>query len=108
MSDYLVHIEVLWPPDGDPDLLEATKAAEAIRRSELIEAGLLLRLWREPGRWANWTLWSSGSADELQDAVGSLPFYPWMRVTVHALIPHEADPGPGSRPDTQTGSLSDA
>jgi muconolactone delta-isomerase len=31
--EFLVNVEIEWPPDGDPK-----------------------RLWRVPGRWANWGL----------------------------------------------------
>jgi muconolactone D-isomerase len=93
MSEYLVHLDVRWPADGDPAQREQIMEAEVARRGELIEQGLLLRLWRDPGRWANWTLWSAADATELHVALSSLPFHPWMRVTVHPLARHEADPG---------------
>lgn len=68
-------------------------AAEVERRSELIRDGHLRRLWRDPGQWANWTLWEVADASELHALLQSLPFYPWMTLTVHPLAQHEADPG---------------
>jgi muconolactone D-isomerase len=79
-------------------------AAEAERRAELIESGALRRLWRDPGHWANWTLWCVSDADDLHALLTSLPFHPWMDVTVHPLARHEADPGWTAATDDLGGS----
>lgn len=90
--EFLVHI-VIQPPD----FLEATalgrlREAEAARASELANSGVLLRLWREPGRWANWGLWAARNEADLEAALGSLPLRPYMGVTVHPLEAHPNDP----------------
>lgn len=92
MTEFLVHLEIQWPPDGDRAVRSQLLEDETTRRDELIQAGLLLRLWRDAGRWANWTLWRVADGSELHAALQSLPFYPWMRVTVHPLARHEGDP----------------
>ena len=46
--EFLVHIEVLWPPDGDPDEKARLVAAEGARARELIAEGRIRRLWRIP------------------------------------------------------------
>ncbi|MEN8112897.1 MAG: muconolactone Delta-isomerase family protein [Actinomycetota bacterium] len=90
--DYLVNVEVHWPPDGDPALRYELVTAEAKRAEELVAEGTLVRLWRVPGRWANWGIWRAGSPAELHAAIASLPFFPWLDVTVHPLAEHPSDP----------------
>ncbi len=90
--EFLVEIEVLWPPDGDPAEKERLTGAEARRARELAAAGVLLRLWRVPGRWANVGLWRALDATALHDALSSLPLFPWLDVNVRPLARHPSDP----------------
>jgi muconolactone D-isomerase len=90
--EFLVNIEINWPPEGDPKLKEELFAAELIRGQELSREGKQRRLWRVPGRWANWVLWDVKDATELHAGISSLPLYPWMDVTVHPLAEHVNDP----------------
>jgi muconolactone D-isomerase len=92
--EFLVHMQVKWPPDGDSDTRAALIAAEAERASKLARAGTISRLWRIPGQWANWGLWNAAGPDELHAAISSLPMYPWLSVTVHPLATHPSDPRP--------------
>ncbi len=94
--EFLVHIEVEWPADGDPDEKARLTAAERARAAELAREGRIRRLWRIPGRWANWGIWEAPDADALHAAITSLALYPWLDVTVHPLATHPSDPGPGS------------
>lgn len=93
--EFLVQIEVLWPPDGEPDQLAQLVAAERARAAELTASGTIRRMWRIPGRWANWGIWFAADATELHAALASLPLYRWLDVEVHALAAHPSDPGPG-------------
>ncbi len=90
--EFLVNIEISWPPDADPEAREDLFARELARGCELAEAGIMKRLWRVPGRWANWGLWETTDAGALHEALTSLPLWPWMDVTVHALARHVNDP----------------
>ena len=89
--EFLVEIEVLWPPHGDQAEKARLMAAEAVRR-ELAAEGALLRLWRVPGRWANIGLWRAGDATALHEALSSLPLFPWLDVRVRPLARHPSDP----------------
>jgi muconolactone D-isomerase len=91
--EFLVEIEIGWPPDGDPDTRRQLAEAEAERDRELAAAGKLVRLWRIPGRWANVGLWQAADATELHEAISSLPLHPWMTVVVRPLAHHPSDPG---------------
>lgn len=90
--EFLVEIEVKWPPDGDPAQRAELIAAEGRRAAELAAAGTVRRLWRIPGRWANVGLWEAPDATALHDAIASLPFYPWLTATVRPLARHPSDP----------------
>jgi muconolactone D-isomerase len=76
--EFLVNIEVGWPPDGDPD--------------ELAAAGTIRRLWRVPGRRANWGIWEAADATAVHAAIRSLPLFPWLDVDVIPLAAHPNDP----------------
>ncbi|MCP2353561.1 muconolactone D-isomerase [Nonomuraea thailandensis] len=88
----MVNIEIDWPPETDLAVKEEMFAAELARGQELARAGQLRRLWRIPGRWANWSLYEVADATELHNALTSLPLWPWMTVQVHALADHPNDP----------------
>lgn len=90
--EFLVHIEVRWPPEGDPDELQRLTDAERVRGRELVAEGRIKRLWRIPGRRANWGLWEAADATELHTAISSLPFFPWLDVEVIPLAVHPTDP----------------
>lgn len=90
--EFLVHIEVRWPPDGDQGERARLVEAEAKRASELADLGIIKRLWRIPGRRANYGLWSAEDATALHDAISSLPYFPWLDVEVIPLAEHPSDP----------------
>lgn len=93
--EFLVHIEVRWPPDGDPEQKARLVAAEAERARELAAEGRLRRLWRIPGRWANYGLWEAPDATALHAAIASLPLAGWCDIEVVALARHPSDPAAG-------------
>ena len=96
--EFLVHIEVQYPADGDPDELQRLATAERIRGKELVAEGRIRRMWRIPGRTANWGIWEAPDATALHAALMSLPFYKWLQIEVHPLAQHPTDPErPGGR-----------
>jgi muconolactone delta-isomerase len=86
--EFLVHMEVTARIESGNELL----AKEAERSRQLAEAGVLRRLWRVPGRRANWGIWAASSTDELHAALVSLPLFPYLNITVHPLASHPNDP----------------
>ncbi len=90
--EFLVNVEVNWPPDGDADVLARLTAAERLRAAELAAEGTIRRLWRIPGRRANWGLWEAADASALHRAISSLPLFPWLSVEVEPLAAHPSDP----------------
>ncbi|MQA25856.1 MAG: muconolactone delta-isomerase [Micromonosporaceae bacterium] len=91
--EFLVRTEIT-PPDLPDDKLASLYDSERDRARELAEAGTLLRLWRIPGRRANYGLWSAPHATALHDALTSLPLWPYMDIEVHPLAAHPNDPSP--------------
>lgn len=96
MSEYLVAMEIRLPDGLDTVRRDMLLAAEARRAAELFDQGVLRRLWRVPGRRANWGLWAAPDATALHDALQSLPLWPWADVHVHALAGHPNDLNEGA------------
>ena len=96
--EFQVSIKVDWPPDGDPTQRDELVEAESRRARELVAEGVILRLWRIPGRWANIGIWEAPDATALHEAISSLPLYAWLQIEVQALAHHPSDPvaGPAS------------
>jgi muconolactone D-isomerase len=90
--EFLVRVDVHWPADGDPQRKARLIEEEAKRATELAASGVLRRLWRVPGRWANYGIWEARDATELHVALASLPFYPWLEIDVRPLADHPSDP----------------
>lgn len=88
--EFLVQIKVNLLPDDSrkPELI----AAEASRAGELAEVGIIERIWRIPGTWANVGIWRAADATALHEAISSLPLYPWLDVHVTPLAHHPSDP----------------
>ena len=96
--EFLVRIDVKWPAGGEPQEKSRLIEAEAARAAELAASGVLRRLWRVPGRWANYGIWEARDATELHTALASLPFYPWLEIDVRPLADHPSDPPRNQRP----------
>lgn len=89
--EYLVYMDV--GAIGDAEVAATLIRKEAERSRELAAVGVIRRLWRVPGRRANWGIWVAATIDELHQAIASLPLYPYLTVTVHPLASHPNDPG---------------
>jgi muconolactone delta-isomerase len=94
--EFLVHIQVNWPPEGDAEMLVRLTEAERARARELAVEGRIRRLWRIPGRFATWGIWEATDASELHAAVNSLPLIRYLDITVYPLATHPSDPGPNA------------
>lgn len=90
--DFLVNIVIDIPTELPQAEQEALKLAERARANELAEQGTLVRLWRVPGRTANWGLWAAENVNGLDQALRTLPLHPYMSITIHPLALHPNDP----------------
>ncbi|MFV2062069.1 MAG: muconolactone Delta-isomerase [Chloroflexota bacterium] len=93
--EFLLHIKVTFPADGDPAEKDRRIKAEGVRARELAADGTIKRIWRVPGQWANWSIWQGADATAIHEAVTSLPMWPYLDVEVHPLADHPNDPGDG-------------
>ena len=91
--EFLVHIDITLPEGLPEERRRELLAAEHRRGRELIEQGLLVRIWRLPGRFANISLYRAADATELHAAVTSLPLWPYMDVRVEPLAVHPLESG---------------
>ena len=87
-----MEVEVTLPADVDEARRAQLLAAELERGKALAEAGVLLAVWRVPGRLANRAIWSATDATALHDALVSLPLWPYMDVAVTPLARHPVAP----------------
>lgn len=98
-NTYLVNIELALP-ELPADRAADLRVREAERAAELQREGYLVDIWRTVGRTANWSIWSADDNDALHAAISSLPYFPWMDITITALAKH-----PNALPKTTDGNV---
>jgi muconolactone D-isomerase len=86
--EFLVRIDISLPEGMPEERRRELVEAEAVRGRELRAAGVLVRIWRLPGRYANVSIYRAADATELHAALTSLPLWPYMDVHVEALAVH--------------------
>ena len=89
--EWLVSVEIRVPPDVPTEEVERRRTIELGLAEEFRRQGALVRIWRVPGRWANWAIWSAPDATELHRMLMTLPLYEWAEVTVHPLAAHPVE-----------------
>jgi len=86
--DFLVRIDttaVYKLPEGERrELIERERA----RGRELHASGFLRKAWSLPGQKGNVGIWSARDADQLTEALVSLPIWPLITVEVTPLATH--------------------
>jgi muconolactone D-isomerase len=87
---FMVNIEVSVPADLPQTQKDDLRRRETDRALELMKANKLRRIWRIVGQVANFSVWEADSLEELHANLGSLPLYPYMKVTVTPVIQHPA------------------
>jgi muconolactone D-isomerase len=89
--EFLVQIQVRFPPEMTPEALADIMQRETVRGRELQEAGTIVRIWRVAGRRANVGIWRADTGDELHAALTSLPAFPWLELSVTPLATHHLE-----------------
>jgi muconolactone D-isomerase len=89
--EFLVEIQVNFPPDMPAELLADVMDREFRRGRELQDAGRIVRIWRIPGRRANVGIWQGADADAIHEAISSLPAFPWIDAHVTPLATHQLE-----------------
>lgn len=90
--EFLVKIDIAWPPEKTESEKNRIFEEELVAGQHLARRGQLRRIWRIPGRWANWSLYEVADATQLHAALATLPLFPWMDIEVFPLAEHPNDP----------------
>jgi len=91
--EFLVHVVINVPHEMPAKERADLRNSEQRRAAELRTSGDLIRIWRDPGRQANWSLYKVRDATTLHEVLSSLPLWPWMDIEVHTLAIHPAESG---------------
>ena len=87
---FQVRMTVRVPHDADMVTIKALSANEIEQAKALQRAGKWQHIWRIAGMWANISIFSVDSTDELHEILTSLPMFPYMQIEVTALCRHPA------------------
>jgi muconolactone D-isomerase len=88
MMEFLVRIDIDIPLETPSERRQELLDAEAERARELMAAGVIVRIWRLPGRTANVGVWAAPDATALHEVLTSMPLFPYFTVQVEALAVH--------------------
>jgi muconolactone D-isomerase len=85
---FLLNIDVSIPADMAQKDKDSLRQRENERATQLIEQGVMVRIWRIVGRVANFSLWRADSLEQLHEALMSMPMFPYMKIDVTPVIDH--------------------
>jgi muconolactone D-isomerase len=85
---FLLNIDVTVPADLPQQQKDDLRRRENDRAMEFIKNKKLRGIWRIVGQTANFSIWEADTLEELHANVGSLPLFPYMKITVTPLIEH--------------------
>ncbi|MFI5468561.1 muconolactone Delta-isomerase [Pseudomonas aeruginosa] len=85
---YCVKMDVNIPRDIPSDEVEAIKAAEKARATDIQHSGKCAHLWRVVGQYSNISVFDVKSDDKLHALLSSLPLFPFMTIQVTPLAKH--------------------
>jgi muconolactone D-isomerase len=88
MMEFLVRIDIDIPLETPSERRQELLDAEAEHARELMAAGVIVRIWRLPGRTANVGVWAAPDATALHEVLTSMPLFPYFTVQVEALAVH--------------------
>ena len=89
--EFLVQIQVRFPPDMTQEQLADIMQRETVRGRELQKDGTIVRIWRVAGKRANVGIWKADTGDELHAALTSLPAFPWIEASITPLATHHLE-----------------
>ena len=83
-----VRMDVAIPHDLDPARRAEIVAREKAYARELQQAGTWRHIWRVVGEYANISIFSVDSNEELHELLSGLPLFPYMTIKVTPLAAH--------------------
>lgn len=87
---FQVKMKVIIPSTADRMKVQELSAQELILAQQLQHAGKWMHIWRVAGQWANISIFSVDSIEELHDILTSLPLFSFMELEITALCKHPA------------------
>jgi muconolactone delta-isomerase len=95
LMEFLVEFELDIPNNVARSEVEERERAESIEADALADQGRLVRLWKIStgnGPTTILGLYRADSRAELDELLGALPLYEWMRTSITPLVQHPNDP----------------
>ena len=86
--EFLVQIQVTLPAELSSASRQELMEREQVRGRELMNEGVIRRIWRIPGRTANVGIWDAANPTALHEALSSLPMFPYIDAKVTPLATH--------------------
>ena len=86
--EFLVWIQVTLPAELSSGSRQELMEREQVRGRELMNEGVIRRIWRIPGRTANVGIWDATNPTALHEALSSLPMFPYIDAKVTPLATH--------------------
>ena len=86
--EFLVQIQVTLPAELSSASRQELMEREQVRGRELMNEGVIRRIWRIPGRTANVGIWDAANPTALHEALSSLPMFPYVDAKVTPLATH--------------------
>jgi muconolactone D-isomerase len=99
--EFLVKFELDIPNNVPDSEIKERERAESVEADALADQGRLVRLWKAysgNGPTTILGLYRADSEAELNEILGVLPLYEWMRTSITPLDQHPNDPGEAERP----------
>lgn len=87
-SLYAVRMDVALPTDMDPQARADLLAREKAYSQDWQRSGHWTNLWRCVGEYANLSIFSVDSNEQLHEILWGLPLFPYMRMTITPLADH--------------------
>ena len=87
---FFIQIETSVPADTPEEKKEDLRKRELARACELIALGQLRRIWRIVGKVGSCSVWDADTLEELHALLQSLPYFPYMKISVIPMIQHPA------------------
>lgn len=86
--DFLVRVNASDAYDLPSDEMTRLIENERERGRELIDEGVIQKIWSIPGKPANIGIWSAPDADALHEALTNLPVWQYADIDVTPLASH--------------------
>ncbi len=82
---FMLHIDVSIPAEMPKEAQLALRERGNTRAMQLVNEGVIVRIWRVVGRVANFSVWDAPTLEALHELVMSMPLFPLHEDQCHAI-----------------------